>query len=58
MIKLEEMTLGQLKLEVASKYGAHYLMMMDYEKEDRKLPVTKEQMIKYLSSFGVANGTA
>jgi hypothetical protein len=42
------MTLGQLKLEVASKYGAHYLMMMDYEKEDRKLPITKEQMIEYL----------
>lgn len=46
---LEQWTNGQLKFEVASQLNEpSYIMMLDYEKEDRKYPVTREEMISYL----------
>lgn len=46
---LEQWTSGQLKMEVASQLDEpYYIMMLDYEKEDRKYPITREEMIKWL----------
>lgn len=45
----EEWTNGQLKMETASQLNdPAYIMMLDYEKEDRKYPVTREEMIKFI----------
>lgn len=52
-IPLEQWNSGQLKFEVANKLNdPYYIMMLDYEKEDRKYPISKEEMIKYLRTMG------
>lgn len=50
---LEQWTSAQLKFEVASQLNEpYYIMMLDYEKEDRKYPITREEMIKWLRAKG------
>lgn len=50
---LEQWNLGQLKFEVASLLKEpSYLIMLDYEKEDRKYPISREEMIRYLRFQG------
>ncbi len=47
----EEWSNGQLKMQVASALNdPYYIMMLDYEKEDRKYPISREEMIAYLKN--------
>lgn len=46
---LEKWTNGQLKFEVASQLDEpSYIIMLDYEKQDREYPVSRDEMISYI----------
>lgn len=50
---LEQWTDGQLKFEVASQSNIpQYIIMFDEEKVNNSLPVSREEMIKFLRSKG------
>lgn len=50
---LEDWSNGYLKFEVASMLNdPNYIAMLDYEKEDREYPISRDEMIKYLRLSG------